>query len=99
MALLCFAEDKPEAQWFDAKYFEQVQEIISKAKRLYQDHSLLKSRLDETYTDGIYEFDLDGLIARYSGEYKSSLKILIQLIVATKNKSPGSQMMVKFLKP
>ena len=56
-------------------YFEQVQETVSKAKRLYQDHNLLKSRLDETYTDGIYELDLDGLIARYSGPYQSSLKM------------------------
>ena len=63
MALLCFAEDKPEPQWFDSKYFEQVEEIMAKAKRLYQDHSLLKSRLDETYTDGIFKLDLDGLIA------------------------------------
>ena len=71
MALLCFAEDKPEPQWFDAKYFEQVQETkVSKAKRLYQDHNLLKSRLDATYTDGIYELDLDGFIARYSGPTK-----------------------------
>ena len=75
MALLVFAEDKPEPQWFDAKYFEQVQEIVAKAKRLYQDHSLLKSRLDETYTDGLFELDLDGLIARYSNEYQGSLKI------------------------
>ena len=74
MALLCFAENKPEPQWFDAKYFEQVQEVVSKAKRLYQDHNLLKSRLDATYTDGIYELDLDGLIARYSG-YQGSMKI------------------------
>ena len=71
MALLCFAEDKPEPQWFDAKYFEQVQEIVSKAKRLYQDHNLLKSRLDETYTDGIYELDLDGFIARYNEYIKA----------------------------
>jgi very-short-patch-repair endonuclease len=75
MALLCFAEDKPEPQWFDSAYFEQVQEIVSKEKRLYQDHNLLKSRLDATYTDGVYELDLDGLIARYSGSYQSSLKI------------------------
>ena len=61
LAILCFAEDKPEPQWFDAHYFEQVQETVSKAKQLYEDHSLLKSRLDETYTDGIYELDLDGL--------------------------------------
>ena len=75
MALLVFAEDKPESQWFDAKYFEQVEETVTKAKRLYQDLSLLKSRLDATYTDGIYELDLDGLIVRYSGEYQGSLKM------------------------
>ncbi len=75
MALLCFAEDKPEPQWFDAKYFEQVQETVEKATRLYQDHSLLKSRLEETYTEGIYGLDLDGLIARYNGYSQSSLKM------------------------
>ena len=75
MALLCFAEDKPEPQWFDSAYFEQVQETVSKAKRLYQDHNLLKNRLDETYSDGIYALDLDELIRRYSGPYQSSLKM------------------------
>ena len=75
MALLCFADDKPEPEWFDAKYFEQVQETVSKAKQLYQEHNLVKSRLDETYSDGIYELDLDGLIERYNGEYQSGLKI------------------------
>jgi very-short-patch-repair endonuclease len=75
MALLCFAEDKPEPQWFDAKYFEQVQEIVSKAKQLYQEHNLLKSRLEETYSDGIYELDLDELITNYSGPYQSGLRI------------------------
>ena len=75
MALLCFAEDKPEPQWFDAKYFEQVQETVAKAKRLYQDYTLLKSRLDETYSDGFYELDLDELIANYTGPYQSPMKI------------------------
>jgi hypothetical protein len=75
LAMLSFAEDKPEPEWFDAKYFEQVQETVSKSKLLYQEHNQLKSRLDETYTDGIYELDLDGLIERYSGDYKSVLKI------------------------
>ena len=76
MALLCFAEDKPEPQWFDAKYLEQVQETVSKAKQLYQEHNLLKSRLDETYSDGIYELDLDGLIERYSGDIPKWLENL-----------------------
>ena len=75
MALLCFADDKPEPEWFDAKYLEQVQETVSKAKQLYQEHNLIKSRLEETYSDGIYELDLDGMIERYSGEYQSGLKI------------------------
>ncbi|MCL4429864.1 MAG: AAA domain-containing protein, partial [Chloroflexi bacterium] len=75
MAMLCFADDKPEPQWFDAKYLEQVQETVAKAKQLYQEYNLLKSRLDETYADGIYELDLDGLIERYGGEYQSGLKI------------------------
>jgi hypothetical protein len=75
MAQLCFSEDKPEPQWFDADYFEHVQEIVSKAKLLYQDHNLLKSRLDETYSDGIFALDLDELVRRYSGPYQSSLKM------------------------
>ena len=75
MALLSFAEDKPEPEWFDAKYFEQVQETVTKSKQLYQEHNQLKSRIDETYTDGIYELDLDVLIERYGGDYQSGLKI------------------------
>ncbi len=75
LAMLSFAEDKPEPEWFDAKYFEEVKEIVSKSKLLYQEHNQLKSRLDETYADGIYELDLDGLIERYSGDYQSGLKI------------------------
>jgi hypothetical protein len=75
MALLCFAEDKPEPQWFDAKYLEQVKETVEKAKQIYQEHNLLKSRLDETYTDGIYQLDLDDLIAKYSGPYQGGIKL------------------------
>src|SRR5208283_5191779 len=75
MALLCFSEDKPEPQWFDNKYFEQVADIVAKAKRLYQDHDLMQKRLDETYTNGFYQLDLDGLIARYNSYSQSSLKL------------------------
>jgi very-short-patch-repair endonuclease len=75
MALLCFAEDKPEPQWFDAKYLEQVQETLEKAKQLYEDYNLLKSRLEETYSDAIYDLDLDELITDYSAPYQSRMKI------------------------
>jgi hypothetical protein len=51
MAMLCFADDKPEPQWFDAKYLEQVQETVVKAKQLYQEHNLIKSRLEQNYSE------------------------------------------------
>ncbi len=75
IALLCFAQDKPEPQWFNAKYLEEVQETVSQAKQLYQDHNLIKSRLDATYSDGIYQLNLDELIANYSGPYQSGMKL------------------------
>ena len=75
MALLCFSEDKPEPQWFDAKYLQQVQETVAEAKTLYEEHSLLKSRLALTYSEGIYQLNLDELIANYSGPYQSGMKI------------------------
>jgi hypothetical protein len=75
IAMLVFAEDKPEPQWFDSKYLQQVKETVENAKQLYQDYNLLKSRLDETYSEEIYELNLEELTANYSGPYKSSLKI------------------------
>src|SRR5208337_4377468 len=54
---------------------EQVADIVAKAKRLYQDHDLMQKRLDETYTNGFYQLDLDGLIARYNSYSQSSLKL------------------------
>ena len=75
MAMLSFAENKPEPEWFDTKYFEQVQETVSKSKQLYQEHNQLKSRLDEAYTERFYELDLDGLIERYSSDQQSGFKI------------------------
>ena len=74
MALLCFSEDKPEAEWFDIKYLKQVKETVEKARNLYQEHGLLKSRLNHTYTSGIYGLPLDELIAKYSGPYQSGIK-------------------------
>ncbi|MCW3999021.1 MAG: DUF3320 domain-containing protein [Candidatus Bathyarchaeota archaeon] len=76
MALLCFAEDKPEPQWFEANYLEQVKETASKAKQQYLDYNLLKSRLDETYSDEFFLLpDLDELIANYSGPYQNGIKL------------------------
>jgi hypothetical protein len=71
MALFCFTEDKPEMQWFDSAYFQQVQNTVAKAKEAYQQHNLLRERLSKSYTAGIYELDLDELVTRYNGTYQS----------------------------
>ncbi len=70
MAMLCFFDDKPELQWFDHSFFQQVQEIVPKAKQSYQEHNQLRAKLEKTYTGAIYDLDLDELIRRYSGPYK-----------------------------
>jgi hypothetical protein len=76
MALFCFTDDKPEPQWFDPTVFQQLQNTVSKAKDSYQQHNLLRERLSKSYTKGIYDLDLDELIARYNGSYQGFTKLL-----------------------
>lgn len=75
LALFCFTEDKPEPQWFDPMVFQQVNATISKAKDTYQQHNLLKERLSKSYTTGLYNLDLDELVTRYNGSYKSVTRL------------------------
>jgi len=75
MAQLCFAENKPEPQWFNKEYLHEVSEMVNKAKLLYEEHGLLKSRLSETYSEGIYKLNLDALIDKYSGPYQGGIKL------------------------
>jgi hypothetical protein len=74
LALLCFSEEKPEASWLDPSYFLQVKETFLKAKKDYQEHRSLRLKLEKTYTDEIFDIDLDGLISRYNDLYKSFLR-------------------------
>ena len=71
MALYCFTEDKPEPKWFDPIFFQQVNTAVLKARDVYQQYNLLKERLSKFYTAGIYNLDLDDLIARYNGSHQS----------------------------
>ncbi|MCL2134550.1 MAG: DUF3320 domain-containing protein [Candidatus Bathyarchaeota archaeon] len=73
IALFCFTEGKPSQQWFDPTFFQQVTNTVSKIKDTYQQHNLLKARLSESYTNGLYNLELDELVTRYNGSYKSSL--------------------------
>lgn len=75
LALFCFTEDKPEAQWFDPLIFQQVTVAVSKAKDTYQQHNLLKERLSKIYTAGLYNLDLDELVVRYNSGYSGLTKM------------------------
>ncbi len=75
IATLCFLEDKPEPQWFDHSFFMQFQEVVPKAKQSIQEHNQLRAKLEKTYTASIYDLDLDELITRYNGSYKSFTRI------------------------
>ena len=75
MAYLCFADDKPEPQWFNKEYLQEVTQTVDKTKQLYDEHSQLKSRLSETYSENLYKLDLDVLIEKYSGPYQGGIKL------------------------
>jgi hypothetical protein len=74
IALLCFSEDKPESRWLDPSHFQRVKEAFPKIKKDYQEHKSLRLKLEKTYTDEIFEIDLNGLISRYNDLYKSFLR-------------------------
>jgi hypothetical protein len=76
IALLCFSEDKPEQQWLDPSHFQRVKEILPKTKRDYQEHNSLRIKLEKTYTNRIFEIDLDEFIRRYTDLYQSFLRLL-----------------------
>ena len=74
VALICFSKEKPEPRWLDLPYFQRVKEIFSKMKRTYQEFRPLKLTLERTYTEKIFEIDLNEYIKRYSSLYTSVLR-------------------------
>jgi hypothetical protein len=74
VALLCFSDEKPDSRWLDSDYFQQVKDAFPKIKKDYQECGALRLKLDKTYTDEIFNIDLDGFIRRYNDLYKSQLR-------------------------
>jgi len=71
IAAICLSPDKPERQWFNPVVLQQTQEIAQKAKRDYQELNNLKAQIGQLYNPKIYELNLDELVVRFSGPYKS----------------------------
>jgi hypothetical protein len=74
IALICFAEEKPDARWLDPSYFLQVKETFPKTKKDYQEHQTLRLKLEKTYNDGIFDINLDEYVRRYNDLYRSFLR-------------------------
>jgi very-short-patch-repair endonuclease len=74
IAALCFAEEKPEQNWFNFNIFQQTQELAKKAKDAYQEYNALRAQLKQNYTDRLFDLDLEELAKRYNG-YQGTLKI------------------------
>ncbi|NLE04809.1 MAG: DUF4011 domain-containing protein, partial [Crenarchaeota archaeon] len=74
IASLCFAEDKPEQNWFNPESFQQAQELVKKAKTDYQEYNTLKAKLKQDYTDKLFDLNLDELAKRYN-DYQGAFKI------------------------
>jgi len=76
IASLCHSEVKPEADWLNPSRLQQVQAILLEMKEDYQQFYSIRDRLLKLYTDGIYELDLEELISRYEGPYRSTWRWL-----------------------
>lgn len=70
LALLCFSDNKPEESWFDQAYFNQIQEIVPKAKKDFLEYNTLHDQVARNYDDRIYNLNLDELLRRYNGPYR-----------------------------
>jgi len=74
IALICFSEDKPELRWLDPSFFQQIKETFLKTKKDYEEHKSLTLKLEKTYTNEIFEIDLNEFIRRYNDLYESFLR-------------------------
>ncbi|HEX9262006.1 MAG TPA: DUF3320 domain-containing protein, partial [Candidatus Bathyarchaeia archaeon] len=74
IALLCFSDDRPEAEWFELNNFKQLREIVPKAKKDFEKYNLLRGQIKKTYDDRIYDLDLDEFTRRYNGPNRGFLR-------------------------
>ena len=76
MAMICFADNKPEKSWFDPAVLQQTKGVFGRAKRDFQEHNAIETDLKEKYSEKIRALNLDELIERYNGPYRTILRWL-----------------------
>ena len=75
LANLCFSELKPEPHWLNLSNLPNKHLKYQEIKENYVEHANLTNRINQTYTNKIFELEIEEYIRRYSGPYQSFLRL------------------------
>ncbi|MFB4165334.1 DUF4011 domain-containing protein [Alteribacillus sp. JSM 102045] len=67
---------RPTGSWFNSDNNNKLRKEIEENKKLFNEYSTLKSKIDEKYQIEIIDEDLEALLNRYQNDYSSFLRIL-----------------------
>lgn len=77
LSLLCCSHTRPETNWFDPIFLQNVKNILPKARESYVEYKHKKQSIMEQYYETIFELDLDRLAQCYSGNYRTLFDLLM----------------------
>ncbi len=77
LALLCCSEARPEADWFNPLQLQRIRSILPKTRESYEEYKCKKHKITELYDENFLKLDLDKLIQRYNGVYRSIFRYFL----------------------
>jgi very-short-patch-repair endonuclease len=77
LALLCCSEARPEADWVNPVQFQRIKSILPKTRESYEEYKSKKHKITELYDEKFLKLDLDKLIDRYNGVYRSFFRYFL----------------------
>ena len=72
---LCFSDFKPESHWLTSLNLPSKHPKFQEIKENYVEYLTLTNRINQLYTNKIFELDVEEYIRRYSGPYNSFLRL------------------------
>ena len=75
LANLCFSEFKPEPHWLNPLNLPNKHPKYQEIKENYIEYQNLTNRINQTYTNKIFDLEIEEYIRRYSGPYRSFLRL------------------------
>lgn len=77
LALLCHSESRPDASWLDPIRAQHLRDILPRVRVDYEKYNEAKRRLLNFYDESFLELELDRLIERYHGSYRTIFRWFI----------------------